>query len=95
VCWLAPLVLHLPLHQSLGSFQPIRAVLDCWRLKGASPAQLLLDYLLPSSGLDHGLIGKELRLRLSGASGPGLLLDGLWFSRPHGGITRVWEQILR
>ena len=70
-------------------------MLDCWRLKGASPAQLLLDELLPSSGLDHGLIGQELRLRLSGAPGPGLLLDGLWFSRPHGGITRVWEQILR
>ena len=70
-------------------------MLDCWRLKGASPAQLLLDELLPSSGLDHGLIGQELRLRLSGAPGPSLLLDGLWFSRPHGGITRVWEQILR
>jgi len=70
-------------------------VLECWRLQGPGKAQLLLDELLPSPGLHQGLIGEELRLRLSGAPGPRLLLDGLWFSRPHGGITRVWEQILR
>ena len=87
--------MYLPLHQSLGSFQPIRAVLECWRLEGPGPAQQLLAELLPSSGVDQALIGQELRLRLSGAPGPRLLLDGLWFSRPHGGITRVWEQILR
>lgn len=70
-------------------------MLDCWRLQGPGPAQLLLNELLPSPGLGQGLIGQELHLRLSGAPGPRLLLDGLWFSRPHGGITRVWEQILR
>ena len=69
-------------------------MLECWRLEGAGPAQQLLAEL-PSPGLDQGPIGQELRLRLSGAPGPRLLLDGLWFSRPHGGITRVWEQILR
>gem|GEM_PF-1351183 len=87
--------MHLPLHQILGSFQPLRAVLECWRLQGPGPAQRLLAELLPAPGLDQGLIGQELRLRLSGAPGPRLLLDGLWFSRPHGGVTRVWEQILR
>ena len=70
-------------------------MLECWRLQGPGPAQRLLAELLPAPGLDQGLIGQELRLRLSGAPGPRLLLDGLWFSRPHGGVTRVWEQILR
>ena len=69
-------------------------MLDCWRLQGPAAAQLLLQQLLPE-GPAQGLIGKELRLRLAGEPGPRLLLDGLWFSRPHGGITRVWEQILR
>jgi len=87
------LAFHPPLHKSLGSFQPLRWVLDCWRLQGPAAAQLLLQQLLPK-GPAQGLIGKELRLRLAGDAGPRLLLDGLWFSRPHGGITRVWEQIL-
>lgn len=69
-------------------------MLECWRLEGAGPAQLLLQQLLPE-GAAQGLIGKELRLRLAGDPGPRLLVDGLWFSRPYGGITRVWEQILR
>ena len=25
---------------------------------------------------------------------PRLLVDGCWFSRPYGGVTRVWQQIL-
>ena len=36
----------------------------------------------------------ELAQRLGGEPGPRVLLDGLWFGRPAGGITRVWEQIL-
>jgi len=88
------LALHPPLHKSLGPFQPLRAVLDCWRFEGSAAAQLLLQQLLPE-GPAQGLIGKELRLRLAGVPGPRVLLDGIWFSRPHGGITRVWEQILR
>ena len=88
------LALHPPLHKSLGAFPLIRAVLNCWRFEGSAAAQLLLQQLLPDEPA-QGLIGKELRLRLAGDPGPRLLLDGLWFSRPHGGITRVWEQILR
>ena len=38
---------------------------------------------------------QELRHRIDAAPGPRLLVDGVWFVRPHGGITRVWEQILR
>ena len=33
-------------------------------------------------------------MRLSGRPGPRLLVDGLWFCRPHGGVSRVWETIL-
>ena len=43
------------------------------------------------------LIGCALELdqRLAQAPGPRLLVDGVWFCRPPGGITRVWEQVLR
>ncbi len=37
----------------------------------------------------------ELDQRLAQAPGPRLLVDGVWFCRPPGGITRVWEQVLR
>lgn len=39
--------------------------------------------------------GLELDLRLAQAPGPRLLVDGVWFCRPPGGITRVWEQVLQ
>jgi glycosyltransferase involved in cell wall biosynthesis len=42
-----------------------------------------------------GPLARELDLRLAGAPGPRLLVDGVWFCRPPGGIGRVWEQILR
>ena len=45
--------------------------------------------------LDQQPLLYELLMRLSGCSGPRLLVDGIWFSRTYGGITRVWEQILR
>ena len=48
-----------------------------------------------SAGTTPNPLLRELGLRLEGQPGPRLLVDGLWFSRSHGGITRVWEQILR
>ena len=44
-----------------------------------------------------GLVGLALELdrRLHQAPGPRVLVDGVWFCRPPGGITRVWEQILQ
>ena len=36
----------------------------------------------------------ELALRLDGCDGPRILIDGLWFSRSSGGVSRVWEMIL-
>lgn len=40
------------------------------------------------------LLLNELHLRFSRKSSPRILVDGLWFSRPIGGISRVWERIL-
>ena len=37
---------------------------------------------------------QELYHRLHHEPGPRLLIDGCWLSRPHGGISRVWQQIL-
>ena len=70
-------------------------VLNSWRHGGVSKALKTLDEF----GSANPLVGKmplirELNARLSGEPGPRLLIDGLWFSRAHGGITRVWEQIL-
>ena len=80
----------------LGTAHAVAAVLQRWRTDGPDAAQLELERLqrLQPESVDC-LLGQELGLRLRGASGPRLLVDGLWFVRPHGGITRVWEQILR
>ena len=65
-------------------------VLQCWREQGKEAALQAIQ-LEPS----HGPLMLELDLRLRGEAGPRLLLDGVWFSRPAGGISRVWNQILR
>ena len=82
-----------PLHPSLGAYQPPMAVLDCWRRHGSHAALNLCNRLRTPRTPVQPLL-EELYSRLVGAPGPRILLDGLWFSRPHGGITRVWEQIL-
>jgi hypothetical protein len=80
---------------SLGNPEAAASVLRRWRVDGpeAAARHLRLQPLAATS--DQGLLQQELALRLTGQPGPRLLVDGLWFSRPHGGITRVWEQILR
>ena len=82
-----------PLHPSLGAYRPPMAVLDCWRSHGSHAALELCNRFRTPRTPDQPLL-EELYLRLVGAPGPRILLDGLWFTRPHGGITRVWEQIL-
>ena len=66
-------------------------VLSAWRQAGRSSAQRVLS-ILQSEGAS-GILLSELELRLAAAPGPRLLVDGLWLSRPFGGITRVWRQI--
>ena len=67
-------------------------VLRAWRESGPSTADSILsDEIQAQSG---GLLLQELHHRLHRDQGPRLLIDGCWLSRPHGGITRVWQQIL-
>ena len=67
-------------------------VLSVWRETGSSAAEALLSAEIQAD--PGGLLLKELHHRLHCEPGPRLLIDGCWFSRPHGGITRVWQQIL-
>lgn len=83
------------LHPVLGDAQAAARVLSLWRAEGPEPARALVEQHLSRPGAcqrDHLL--RELWLRLAGAPGPRVLVDGVWFCRPYGGITRVWEQIL-
>jgi hypothetical protein len=81
---------------AFGGASATQKVLQAWRQDGAPTALALQQRLWRRDpALAAERLQQELSLRLQGAPGPRLLLDGLWFSRPHGGITRVWEQILR
>ena len=67
------------------------------RFSGIQSALVVLQSTLSSlrkQGVSPGPLLSELKARLEGRPGPRILIDGLWFCRPHGGITRVWEQIL-
>ena len=75
---------------TLEELQWLDQVLQRWRSWGPGAAAELL-----ASCSDSGALLQELRLRLQGAPGPRLLVDGIWWSRPFGGVTRVWEQILQ
>ena len=73
------------------------SIVSVWRLHGPEAALFALRNVLSdlqASGRKPGLLLLELQSRLERRRGPRLLIDGLWFCRPHGGITRVWEQIL-
>jgi glycosyltransferase involved in cell wall biosynthesis len=84
-----------PLHPSLGTEQQLIAVLDCWRFQGRRAALAYSNQFTTTICPKLNPLFNELILRLSGAKAPRILLDGLWFTRTHGGITRVWEQIMR
>ena len=75
---------------SLGSSDFLLRVLAEWRTCGPDAARQILPFEPPEDPLLQ-----ELYLRLYQKPGPRLLLDGLWFSRTVGGISRVWDQILR
>ena len=66
-------------------------VLGAWRRSGQASAQQVLFERQGAGAM--GLLLSELELRLAGGPGPRLLVDGLWLSRPYGGITRVWQQV--
>ena len=76
---------------SFADYSSASIVLDILRRDGPSAALKLLDTLNVSS--DSPLL-YELFLRLHKLNGPRILIDGIWFSRAYGGISRVWAQIL-
>jgi hypothetical protein len=63
--------------------------IQCWRDSG--PFEIRQHFHYPEGS---GLLAQEVWLRAHALPGPRLLVDGLWFTRPYGGVTRVWEQIL-
>ena len=67
-------------------------VLKAWRECGSNAADSILSDEIQVQ--PDGLLLKELHHRLHGVPGPRLLIDGCWLSRPYGGISRVWKQIL-
>ena len=76
---------------SFPDWEAAATVLGVWREKGSNSADSILsDAIQTHSG---GLLLKELHHRLRREPGPRLLIDGCWFSRRHGGVTRVWQQI--
>ena len=80
-----------------GDVVEVIRILEHWRQAGVEAARQV--YSANYGDLDRpsrssSLLLEELRLRLVGASGPRVLVDAIWLSRPHGGITRVWETVL-
>ena len=77
---------------SFSDWQAAARVLRVWRERGASAADSILS--LESQAQSGGLLLQELHHRLHHETGPRLLIDGCWFSRPHGVVTRVWLHFL-
>ena len=84
----------MAIHNFTSSFPDWAAaakVLVAWREGGIAVAEpILSDEIKRCSS---GLLLQELYLRLHREPGPRILIDGCWFSRAYGGITRVWQQI--
>ena len=81
-------------HKASSSFHDWAAaarVLGVWRKRGLNAADSILSDEIQSQ--PSGLLLQELHYRLHRKPGPRLLIDGCWLSRPHGGVTRVWQQI--
>ncbi len=84
------------IHPGLGDASAAARVLCVWHQHGAAAATAAQHNLhIGRPELSNDPLQQELALRLASRPGPRLLVDGVWFCRPHGGITRVWEQILR
>ena len=82
-----------------GCLRSVDQILEVLAQRGAAAALRSLQSLLNdrpdfADPVAQPLLS-ELMLRLTGAPGPRILVDGIWLSRSAGGITRVWEQILR
>ena len=67
-------------------------LLDLWRQQGPVAVRQELKALNPLERQSCVLL-QELWSRLEQQPGPRLLVDGIWWSQSHGGISRVWQQI--
>lgn len=76
-----------------GDPSSVAEVMTCWHAEGMEAAKAAWALSRPT---DRRLLPleQELEWRLGQGPGPRILLDGLWFGRPPGGIGRVWQQIL-
>ena len=83
----------MKLTSSFSDYVAASRVLSSWRSHGVDHA--LSSVARECSHSNPGPLLQELIFRLNGEPGPRLLVDGLWLCRPHGGITRVWNQIFR
>ena len=82
---------------STSSFNISPALLQAltyWRSEGP---ECVLQYLssLDPLEIEQCPFLSEIKSRCVGQAGPRLLIDGIWFVRSFGGISRVWQQILR
>ena len=84
----------MPTQKASSSFSDWAAaarVLCVLRERGSDAAgSILSDEMRAQSS---GLLLQELYHRMHREPGPRLLIDGCWFSRTYGGVTRVWQQI--
>jgi glycosyltransferase involved in cell wall biosynthesis len=88
-------MLSYPLDSRLGSFDAAVKVLESWRSGGLPSARNCIELMHSEQpGLSEDRLQRELLLRIYQCPGPRILVDGVWFTRPYGGVTRVWEQIL-
>lgn len=86
---------YCPVDPRLGSFRAAVRVLDAWRSWGLQDARRCIESLhADQPSLSSDWLQRELILRTHQRPGPRILIDGVWFSRAFGGVTRVWEQIL-
>ena len=85
---------HLHCSPCLQQDYRIPKVLRRWRESGRESALQLFNLLYTSTQIFHGTLNHELYCRLNQLPAPRLMIDGVWFSRPYGGISRVWNQIL-
>ena len=81
-------------HERFPGAEQAVALLDLWRQQGPAAVRQGLEALNPLERQRCALL-QELWSRLEQQPGPRLLVDGIWWSQTHGGISRVWQQIRR
>ena len=66
-------------------------IISVWKSQGVTSARSALNSL--AFPLSRCPLLFELNSRLNNLYSPHLLIDGIWLSNSHGGISRIWQQI--